>query len=874
MKHRLISLFFVVVLGLSVLNILFFPSTTYAQNCTITRGSQHTPIPGCSTVYRYANHGKTIIMPGTFQQAVATPSNQCVKYVVSGITTHVGFSPLSLLTTSISVPGNKNGQCDSSHGFLSNKGLPNTPITIHKYIPPPGVSSSSSLSSSSSSSSSNKIPTLSCPIWGNGLNWLLCPVVSGLMVVVNAVNNLINSLLLLGVPPGSSTAVTPVLIFGPLTATNATPSQITAQKGYEQAWSSFKNLALGLLVIIGLIIVISQATGFEMFDAYTIRKAMPRLVIAAIALTLSWQIMDFLIMASNELGLVTKDLILGPFSGLSDSINLNGTGAVAVNLFAGGAALALGIMGLLSFVATGAIALFVALIVLILRQILIILLIIIAPIAIVAGILPNTQKAYKIWWESFSKALLMFPIIVAFLNVGRAFSAVAAANPSAADQLIAIIAYFLPYFLLPLTFRFAGSALSSIGGAVHSKHQGAFQRLTKFRQTQPTRRYQKAKEGQLYKGANPVSSSMRKAAQFAAFAPSSGFKKSKIQSAVTAQNMHNAQKLLKEDPTFDAIKGDDTLLGAFLNGGSEKEIKNYLAKNGNYTNEGDLAVATANVVKARHSAPGTAGMMAAVIAQAGTGTGFKDSGDMMEAINKVANGDTSLRASLFAVSKSQATQAGRIDQGGSSFGDGMAIMADLDAGKITKTEARQRFTDSVIKSAPPGQHAYGKSGSVKELSEGWSRHITKLNNNLSMATTPDEKAKAERSLAQGLATVSAIHTAMSSVAPQNAQMFADEVLNKKISVTALPNSIRNATMATTGSDGSSAATLIKPEASIHDVIIGHRNSSADFAEMERSYGNSATAAAMNAAQQQAFNPNAGPQQPVNPNAGPNFNNLP
>ena len=111
-------------------------------------------------------------------------------------------------------------------------------------------------------------------------------------------------------------------------------------------------------------------------------------------------------------------------------------------------------------------------------------LIILAPIAIVAYILPNTQRAYKLWWESFSKALFMFPLIVAMIASGRVFAMLALSGPNGQNminQIIAFIAYFAPYMMIPLTFRLAGTAMGGMGNFINQRAQPAFGALSKRR---------------------------------------------------------------------------------------------------------------------------------------------------------------------------------------------------------------------------------------------------------------------------------------------------------------------------------------------------------------------------------------------------------
>ncbi len=321
-------------------------------------------------------------------------------------------------------------------------------------------------------------PNLQCGTMWNPLNWYICPVIKGINAMVNTLDNGINSLL----------AMDDDKIFNRCTTANDTDCSSTAS-GYYAAWESFRGIALGILVVAAIGMLIAQGFGFEFLDAYTIKKILPRLVIAIIGIALSWELMRFFVEFTNDLGYGIRQIIYFPFKGLNSSLQLGGGATVAVTLLTGAGLLGLGIIGLLSFAATALLAVAIAFLVLILRQLIIIVLILLAPIAIACYILPNTQGAWKLWSDSFIRALLMFPIIVAFLAVGRVFALVTmapdnGAQVSAIYQLVGFAAYFLPYFLIPLTFRFAGGVMRTIGGFTNDQGRGGFDRLRKFRQGQ------------------------------------------------------------------------------------------------------------------------------------------------------------------------------------------------------------------------------------------------------------------------------------------------------------------------------------------------------------------------------------------------------
>jgi hypothetical protein len=341
---------------------------------------------------------------------------------------------------------------------------------------------------------------LSCEATSNPLSWIICPVINDVLVPAIAATDSI---------------ITQQLV---IPANNIFCSGDQNCEAYYTAWASFRNLSLGLLAAAGLIVVIAQAIGMEILDAYTIRKMLPRILIAAIGITLSWTLMNFAVTLSNNLGFGVRDLIVAPFHSLSSTINLNftadgGAGGGAVNFFGGATAavvavpvwIAAGGLGvLLSYVATAGLAVLVAILVLVLRQIAIIMLILVSPVALIAYVLPNTQRAFRMWWESFVRALLMFPLIAAFIAAGRVFAAISLshAGGSASDffsEIIGFVAYFGPYFMIPLTFSMSGAMMSGFGNMINSRASGIQGALSNYRKGQAQSRFQRARTEGLYR---------------------------------------------------------------------------------------------------------------------------------------------------------------------------------------------------------------------------------------------------------------------------------------------------------------------------------------------------------------------------------------
>lgn len=200
------------------------------------------------------------------------------------------------------------------------------------------------------------------------------------------------------------------------------------------AWANVRNIAYFMLVPIMLVMVIGTALNFDFISAYTVKRAMPRLVVAVLFMALSFDGLALLVDISNGFGRGTAGLLAAPFGGL-DNLTLQkifnpGLGADAV--FVGGVLAAITIpqigAGALSILAS---FLFVAIIILLaiflllmLRQIAIVFLIIVAPLAILSWIFPGNDGLWKLWWGTFWKLLAIFPLIMGLLVIGRAFASI------------------------------------------------------------------------------------------------------------------------------------------------------------------------------------------------------------------------------------------------------------------------------------------------------------------------------------------------------------------------------------------------------------------------------------------------------------------
>src|SRR5690606_16246429 len=180
--------------------------------------------------------------------------------------------------------------------------------------------------------------------------------------------------------------------------------------------------------LIFMFIIFSQITSFGISN-YGIKQLLPKLIIAAILVNLSYMICALAVDASNIFGSELK----GFFDSLADDIDTGsssgkfewasdgkgkagviGWGAIAGSILiaaslGGGVLAVLALLVPFLFAALGAVI--ATVITLIIRQALIILLIFVAPLAFVALLLPNTEGYFKSWRKLFQSLLLLYPVI-------------------------------------------------------------------------------------------------------------------------------------------------------------------------------------------------------------------------------------------------------------------------------------------------------------------------------------------------------------------------------------------------------------------------------------------------------------------------------
>lgn len=219
----------------------------------------------------------------------------------------------------------------------------------------------------------------------------------------------------------------------------------TEGKGTKYAWELSRNLANIMFIIAFLIIIYSQVTGAGITN-YGIKKMLPRIIVAAIAVNASYYICQIIVDLSNIMGYEIQRFMVDAAAQITSNTampiasgdSFEQGGGVLSNIAI--AVLAIGVVVYFLLPVLGAVISLVLvtclsiIIILLLRKAFIVLLIVAAPVAFVAYLLPNTEKYFQKWLSMFWKLLMVFPVVGMLLGAGQLASAIilsAGANSNA-----------------------------------------------------------------------------------------------------------------------------------------------------------------------------------------------------------------------------------------------------------------------------------------------------------------------------------------------------------------------------------------------------------------------------------------------------------
>ena len=289
--------------------------------------------------------------------------------------------------------------------------------------------------------------------------------------------------------------------------------------GTQTAWGTFRDIANVVFVIVFLIVIISQLTGYGV-DNYGIKKILPKLIVAAILINLSYVLCVILIDISNILGNSLQALFdslgstLDPTVTINDAFDATGTTPIdkyGIDSTAGSLAV-IGIVGvivgmtgavwatpgiLLSAV-LGIVGVFISIIfiffLLAAREAVVVVLVVLSPLAVVCYMLPNTKKVYEKWMNLFKAMLLLYPICGLLIGGGNYVSSLlltVGLGDGLLTAVTAMLAGIAPIFFIPTLTKQAfaamgtfGKQLTEFGAGIRGRAQSGLANSQAFRTAQ------------------------------------------------------------------------------------------------------------------------------------------------------------------------------------------------------------------------------------------------------------------------------------------------------------------------------------------------------------------------------------------------------
>lgn len=335
---------------------------------------------------------------------------------------------------------------------------------------PPANQNGNTENSTDGNNSENHEPA-TCTSQIGAIGWLICPTTGLLAKGIDALYGLIQGLL------------------------DVKPLEMKGDSPIYQVWSYMRNIANICFIIFLLVIIYSQITGYGI-NNYGVKKSLPRLIVTAMVVNFSFLFCAIAVDISNILGNGLKDLLAGIAESAISSGTVDGskTATGFYSLFstvaAGGAGLALsfafpgGPLGLLlafiPLIIGGIISVIVGLLVLGLRQALVIFLVSISPIAFVLYILPNTEKHFQKWKNTFSQMLFFYPMFSMLFGVSKLASMVLITSATTPFGLmVGAAVQVLPLLLAAGLMKLSGSALGGISNVLNSLGNNLSGRATK-----------------------------------------------------------------------------------------------------------------------------------------------------------------------------------------------------------------------------------------------------------------------------------------------------------------------------------------------------------------------------------------------------------
>ena len=345
--------------------------------------------------------------------------------------------------------------------------LSSATYAVYSFTPPNTYEQTSTSTISIESPSENSTST-SCDV--QGIGWFICPVSNWLADGIDLMYS----------------ALQEFLKTKPLETTNQ-------NSGIYLAWVIMRNISNVAFIVAFLVIIYSQLTSVGISN-YGVKKMLPRLVIAAVLVNLSFTFCAVLLDLSNVTGYAFQDAFMGiknTISTVGENTGVGWTWSELIVMILSNGALAGGVvatvamgaellpLALSALVGIGLVLLLVLLI-MAARQALIVILIIISPLAFVCYLLPGTEKWFKKWRDLFFTMLVFFPAFAVIFGGAQLAGIIIIQNATGANggimQILGMAVQVIPLALTPIVLKLSGGVLGKFAGFVNDKNKGLYDR--------------------------------------------------------------------------------------------------------------------------------------------------------------------------------------------------------------------------------------------------------------------------------------------------------------------------------------------------------------------------------------------------------------
>jgi len=577
-----------------------------------------------------------------------------------------------------------------------------------------------------------------------------------------------------------------------------------------------------------------------MFDAYTIKKFLPRLVIAVILANISFPLIQVVVAFVNLLGRNIEGMMLGAQSFGSvaaDASSGEASGligvATATALVAAIPALAVGgIFALVPAALSILLAFLIVFAVVSIRRILILVLIIVAPAAIALWAIPGMEKWAQRWLKLLLQLLLVYPTIIALIATG-AF--VASIIPKGGDdsgdlgQSVLILTSLLaPYFLIPTVLKLASGTLANITGRINDRSRGLIDRSKQYRAKKFGENWEKTKSEKRFAGGNETNlrGALNRIMQRGSFAAKGGFnprkRRAKIDSAIEGRSILDAEKMLKEGEDY-FWRGDDDLNRAASESWDEDSLRASLraqddrrearGETRKWGNEGsrEFESAVSRVEAVRRQMGSDAFRRMTTLQGLAGGTAYDTAGEAWEAVARAGLNDDAATQKLVNDGKSALMNAGRSDQGGAGFGTTYAAVQMMQddlrqfgtVRQATRDEANRMIHENIWENQGGNVlvHSSMKGQAVREMAPvvagSVDHHMREAARLEQIAATTGNQADidaaevANQRAVQEFASLEATHEGLNASSPEKARIWADGVMANTVEMKNLPAGLRD-----------------------------------------------------------------------------------